>query len=259
MPKVVKKKKLGLKSLRSAGGASSVETSPYRPKFVEKMPPCIDGCPNHNKIREMIMTISLAEKHEKPLDQALEEAFYIFAETTPFPSVCGRVCPHPCETACNRKEKDGAVGINKLERYIGDYALDKGLKPKKLTDTVRAEKIAVVGSGPAGLACAYHLARRGYPVTVFEAFPKSGGMLRYGIPDYRLPPAVLDAEVQRILDMGVELKLNTAVGKEVSRDDLRKEYKATFVGLGAHRGLKLRVKGEEAKNVFTGTDFLHRF
>jgi len=258
MPKVVKKKKLGLKSLRSAGGASSVETSPYRPKFVEKMPPCIDGCPNHNKIREMIMTISLAEKHEKPLDQALEEAFYIFAETTPFPSVCGRVCPHPCETACNRKEKDGAVGINKLERYIGDYALDKGLKPKKLTDTVRAEKIAVVGSGPAGLACAYHLARRGYPVTVFEAFPKSGGMLRYGIPDYRLPPAVLDAEVQRILDMGVELKLNTAVGKEVSRDDLRKEYKATFVGLGAHRGLKLRVKGEEAKNVFTGTDFLHR-
>jgi len=258
MPKVVKKKKLGLKSLRSAGGASSVETSPYRPKFVEKMPPCIDSCPNHNKIREMIMTISLAEKHEKPLDQALEEAFYIFAETTPFPSVCGRVCPHPCETACNRKEKDGAVGINKLERYIGDYGLDKGLKPKKLTDTARSEKIAVVGSGPAGLSCAYHLARRGYPVTVFEAFPKSGGMLRYGIPDYRLPPAVLDAEVQRILDMGVELKLNTAVGKEVSMDDLRKEYKASFVGLGAHRGLKLRVKGEEAKNVFTGTDFLHR-
>ena len=255
--KVVKKKKLGLKSLRSSGG-SSVETSPYRPKYVEKMPPCIDGCPNHNRIREMIMNISLAEKHEKPLDQALEESFYLFLETTPFPSVCGRVCPHPCETACNRKEKDGAVGINKLERYIGDYGLDKGLKPRKLTDTVRSERIAVVGSGPGGLSCAYHLARRGYPVTVFEAFPKSGGMLRYGIPDYRLPAAVLDAEVQRIQDMGVELKLNTAAGKDITMDTLRKEYKATFIALGAHTGLKLRIKGEEASNVLTGTDFLHR-
>ena len=206
----------------------------------------------------MIMNISLAEKHEKPLDRALEESFYLFLETTPFPSVCGRVCPHPCETACNRKEKDGAVGINKLERYIGDYGLEKGLKPRKLTDTARSEKIAVVGSGPGGMSCAYHLARRGYPVTVFEAFPKSGGMLRYGIPDYRLPAAILDAEVQRIQDMGVELKLNTAVGKDVSMDTLRKEYKATFVALGAHTGLKLRIKGEEAPNVLTGTDFLHR-
>jgi len=204
------------------------------------------------------MTISLAEKHEVPLDQAMEEAFYTFLETTPFPSVCGRVCPHPCETGCNRKEKDGAVGINKLERYIGDYGLEKGLKPKKLTDEIRAEKIAVVGSGPAGMSCAYHLARLGYPVTVFEAFPKSGGMLRYGIPDYRLPPDILDGEINRICDMGVELKLNSAVGHDVSMDDLRRDYKATFVGIGAHTGLKLRVDGEDAPNVFTGTDFLHR-
>ncbi|MEW5796967.1 MAG: NAD(P)-binding protein [Candidatus Zixiibacteriota bacterium] len=258
MPKIVKKQKMGLRSLRSAGGGSAVETSPYRPRYTEKMPPCIDGCPNHNKIREMIMTISLAEKHEKPLDKALEEAFYIFMETSPFPSVCGRVCPHPCEGVCNRNSKDGPVGVNKLERYIGDYGLDNNLKPRKLTETMRAEKIAVVGSGPAGMSCAYHLARRGYPVTVFEAFPKSGGMLRYGIPDYRLPAAVLDAEMQRILDMGVELRLNTAVGKEITMDQIRGEYKATFVGIGAHTGLKLRIKGEEADNVFTGTDFLHR-
>ena len=257
MPKVVKKKKKGLKSLRSSGG-SSVETSPLRPKHVEKMPPCIDGCPNHNRIREMIMLMSLAEKHEMPFDKAVEEAFYTFMETTPFPSVCGRVCPHPCETACNRKEKDGAVGINKLERFIGDYGLEKKLTPKKLTEDKRSEKIAVVGAGPAGLSCAYHLARRGYPVTVFEAFPKTGGMLRYGIPDYRLPADVLDAEVQRIADMGVEIKVNTAVGKEITMDDLREDYKATFVGLGAHTGLKLRVKGEEAENVWTGTDFLHK-
>jgi NADPH-dependent glutamate synthase beta subunit-like oxidoreductase len=257
MAKVVKKKKKGLKSLRSSG-ASSVETSPLRPKHVEKMPPCIDSCPNHNRIREMIMTISLAEKHEVPFDTAMEKAFYTFMETTPFPSVCGRVCPHPCETGCNRKEKDGAVGINKLERYIGDYGLEKKLPPKKLTDDTRTEKIAIVGSGPGGMSAAYHLARRGYPVTVFEAFPKSGGMLRYGIPDYRLPPEILDAEVQRICDMGVELKLNTWVGKDISMDDIRKEYKATFVALGAHTGYKLRIEGEDAPNVMTGTDFLHK-
>jgi NADPH-dependent glutamate synthase beta subunit-like oxidoreductase len=257
MAKVVKKKKKGLKSLRGSSG-SSVETSPLRPKFVDKMPPCIDSCPNHNRIREMIMTMSLAEKHEVPLDQAMEKAFYTFMETTPFPSVCGRVCPHPCETGCNRKDKDGAVGINKLERYIGDYGLEKKLAPKKLTEETRPEKIAVVGSGPGGIAAAYHLARRGYPVTVFEAFPKSGGMLRYGIPDYRLPPEILDAEIQRVCDMGVELKLNTWVGKDVSMDDIRKEYKATFVALGAHTGYKLRIEGEDAPNVMTGTDYLHK-
>jgi NADPH-dependent glutamate synthase beta subunit-like oxidoreductase len=150
------------------------------------------------------------------------------------------------------------VGINSLERFVGDYGLEKKLVPKKLTDQTRSEKIAVVGAGPAGLSCAYHLARRGYPVTVFEAFPKAGGMLRYGIPAYRLPYDILDAEIGRILDMGVELKLNTMIGKDVPYSDLQKEYKAVFVGLGAHKGLKLRVEGEEAENVFTGTDFLHR-
>jgi NADPH-dependent glutamate synthase beta subunit-like oxidoreductase len=258
MAKVVKKQKKGLKSLRSSGGASGVETSPLRPQFVEKTPPCIDTCPNNNRIRKWLMTISKAEDFGKSYDQAFEEAFYIALETTPFPSVCGRVCPHPCETECNRKEKEGAVGINKVERAIGDYGLEKKLPPKKLTEEQRIEKVAVVGSGPAGLSCAYHLALRGYPVTVFEAFPKGGGMLRYGIPDYRLPQAILDGEINRILGMGVELKLNTSVGRDISMDDLRGEYKAIFVGLGAHQGLKLRIEGEEAENVFTGTDFLHR-
>jgi NADPH-dependent glutamate synthase beta subunit-like oxidoreductase len=150
------------------------------------------------------------------------------------------------------------VGINKLERFIGDYGLEHKLAPKKLTEETRPEKIAVVGSGPGGMSAAYHLARRGYPVTVFEAFPKSGGMLRYGIPDYRLPPDVLDGEIDRICDMGVELKLNTWVGKDISMDDIRKEYKATFVALGAHTGYKLRIEGEDAPNVMTGTDFLHK-
>jgi NADPH-dependent glutamate synthase beta subunit-like oxidoreductase len=108
------------------------------------------------------------------------------------------------------------------------------------------------------MSCAYHLARHGYPVTVFEAFPKAGGMLRYGIPDYRLPPEILDGEIDRIISMGVDLKLNTAVGHDVAMDDLRKEYKAIFVGLGAHKGLRLGLEGEDSANVFAGTDFLHR-
>ncbi|MEJ2722029.1 MAG: FAD-dependent oxidoreductase, partial [bacterium] len=257
MAKVVKKKKKGLKSLRSVGGASGERGSNLRPHFVEKLPPCRKACPNHNDIRNMLMTISKAEDYEIPYDKALEDAFYIFLETTPFPSVCGRVCPHPCESECNRKEKEGAVSINKVERYIGDFGLQNGLAPKKLTDETRSEKIAVIGSGPGGMTAAYHLARRGYPVTVFEGFPKPGGMLRYGIPQYRLPWDVLDGEINRILDMGVELKLNTAVGSDVSLDDLRKEYKAIFVAIGAHQGYKLRVAGEDAANVFTGTDFLH--
>jgi len=258
MAKIIKKKKTGLKSLRSTGGASSVETSPFRPQFVEKTPPCANTCPNNNRIRKWLMTLSKAEDFGKSYDQAFEEAFYIALETTPFPSVCGRVCPHPCESECNRKEKDGAVGINKVERAIGDYGLEKKLLPKKLTEEQRIEKVAVVGAGPAGLSCAYHLAMRGYPVTVFEAFPHAGGMLRYGIPDYRLPQAILDAEIDRILGMGVDLKLNTAIGRDIPMDDLRKDYKAIFVGIGAHQGLKLRIEGEDAENVFTGTDFLHR-
>jgi NADPH-dependent glutamate synthase beta subunit-like oxidoreductase/Pyruvate/2-oxoacid:ferredoxin oxidoreductase delta subunit len=204
------------------------------------------------------MVVSKAESLKKPYEQALEEAAHIFMETTPFLSTCGRVCPHPCETDCNRSALEASVGVNSFERFLGDFALEKKLVPKMLTEEKRSEKIAIIGSGPAGMTCAYHLARRGYPVTVFEAFPKSGGMLRYGIPDYRLPQSILDAEMQRILDLGVDLKLNTKIGVDISMDDLRKEYKSIFIGIGAHKGLKLRVDGEDAENVWTGTDFLRK-
>lgn len=204
------------------------------------------------------MNISKGEDYEKSSDQALTESWHMWMEKNPFPSVCGRVCPHPCETDCNRTKLEGAVSINAFERFLGDYGLKNKLVPKKVTEETRSEKIAVIGSGPAGMTAAYHLARRGYPVTVFEAFPKAGGMLRYGIPDYRLPIDILDAEIDRICDMGVELKLNTMIGNDVKYTDLQKDYKAIFVGLGAHKGYLLRVEGEDAKNVFTGTDFLHR-
>jgi NADPH-dependent glutamate synthase beta subunit-like oxidoreductase len=253
MAKVAKKKKRGLRTASASPG-----TSTLRPQFIEKQPPCAVGCPNHNAIREMLTTILRAKDLEKPYEQAFGEAFQTFLETTPFPSVCGRVCPHPCESECNRHGKDGAVGINQVERFIGDFGLEKGLKPRRLTEETRTEKIAVVGSGPGGLSAAYQLARNGYPVTVFEAFPKAGGMLRYGIPDYRLPQQILDAEIDRVLELGVELKLNTAVGNDISLDELRKEYKAIFVAIGAHKGIELKIEGESAPNVFTGTDFLHR-
>jgi NADPH-dependent glutamate synthase beta subunit-like oxidoreductase/Pyruvate/2-oxoacid:ferredoxin oxidoreductase delta subunit len=150
------------------------------------------------------------------------------------------------------------VAINRIERFVGDFGLAQGLKARKLTDALRAEKIAIVGSGPAGLSAAYQLARRGYPVTVFEAFPKPGGMLRYGIPDYRLPIPILEGEINRVLDLGVELRVNTVVGADFTLDELHDEYDAVFVAIGAHEGIQLRIEGEHALNVLTGTGFLHR-
>ncbi|HEX7343356.1 MAG TPA: NAD(P)-binding protein [bacterium] len=256
MAKVVVKKKPGIRSF-SSGGGSSVESSPYRPKLVEKLAPCMDKCPNQTDIRAIITTLALSEKHERSYAESYQKAFEILAEKNPYPAVCGRVCPHPCESGCNRQAKEGPVSINNIERFLGDYALSNNLK-FKVNGERYSEKIAVIGSGPAGMSCAYQLARWGYPVTVFEAFPKAGGMLRYGIPAYRLPREVLDAETQRILDLGVELKTNTVVGKDVSYQDLQKQYKAIFVGIGAHQGKKLGVPGEDVSNLWTGTAFLNK-
>jgi len=256
--KKVKKKKKKFGAGAFSATSSAREQSPLRPYNVEKKPPCLDICPSGNRIREFLTTIAQAEKFEKTTEQAFEEAWAIYTDTSPFPAVCGRVCPHPCEDNCNRKELDGAVNINKTERAVGDFGLEKNLKLKVLSDEKRPEKIAVVGAGPGGLSCAYQLARRGYAVTVFEAADKPGGMLLWGIPRYRLPADVLDGEIQKILDLGVELKCNTRIGADISLDDLRAEYQAVFVSIGAEKGLKLRVEGEEAENVLSGVEFLNR-
>ena len=237
---------------------AGAEISPLRPQYAPKTPPCIGTCPSGVDIRGWLITIAQAEAYGRTNEQAFEIAWGKITERNPFPAVCGRVCPHPCEDACNRKEKEGGVAINALERFIGDFGIEKGLKLSRLSEEQRNEKVAVIGAGPAGLSCAYQLARRGYPVTVFEAFSKPGGMLRYGIPAYRQPRAVLDAEIQRILDLGVELKCGCVVGKDISLEQLRREYRAVFTGIGAHKGLKLGVPGEDAPNVFTGTEFLNR-
>jgi NADPH-dependent glutamate synthase beta subunit-like oxidoreductase len=254
--KVVKKKSFGA---RSFSGGGKREQSPLRPRLVEKKPPCSHTCPSGNDIRGFLTTIAQAEHLGKTMDQAFQEAWEIYTDTSPFPSVCGRVCPAPCETECNRKDKEGAVSINKVERAIGDFGLEHALPLKALSTEPKPQRVAVVGGGPSGLSCAYQLARRGYPVKVFEAFEKAGGMLRYGIPGYRLPEEVLDKEIQRILDLGVELHCGVKVGRDVTLGELQEEYDAVYVALGAQQGVSLGVEGEDAPNVFSGVDFLNRF
>ncbi len=201
--------------------------------------------------------ISQHQKTGQTADDALDKAFQMLAASNPIPSILGRVCPHPCESDCNRKDKDSPIGINSLERFLGDWALERKLSlPTLAAPGSRPEKIAVIGSGPAGLSCAYQLARRGYPVTLFESLPEPGGMLRYGIPDYRLPRDVLAAEIARIVSLGVDLRCNTAVGKDVSFESLQKDYQAVFVAIGAHQGKKIKVEGEDGPGVYTGTGFL---
>ncbi len=259
MAKVVKRVSKPLGSLRSqSSGGSAVETSPLRPVQVPKTPPCSNGCPNETNIREFLTVISQSEDSGRPYPESFKKAWDILTEKNPFPSSCGRVCPHPCEGECNRNHKDGAVGINNLERFVGDYALENGFKLARISENSYPQKIAVIGAGPAGLSCAYQLARRGYKVTVYEAFAKPGGMLRYGIPDYRLPAATLDGEISRIEELGVEIKCGQIVGRDIPYEELQKNYDAIFVGIGAHKGRLLGIPNEEAVNVFTGTEFLNK-
>jgi len=210
-------------------------------------PPCNHACPAGNDIRGFLRV--LAEKKD------YDEAWHVLTRNNPFPATCGRVCPHPCEEGCNRRDFDSTVAINSSERAVGDYGLENNLEHKKLL-AARKEKVAVVGSGPAGLTCAFHLAKRGFKVKIFEADSEPGGMMRYGIPSYRLPNYILKKEIDAILKLGIELEYNTKVGVNIPMDQLVRDYDAVFLGLGAQKGASIGVPGEDVKNVFTGVDFL---
>lgn len=216
-----------------------------RPRFENKVPPCNEGCPAGQDIEGAMVLIGRGK---------YLEAWDLLKEENPLPGVCGRVCYHPCQSACNRKDFDEAVAIHVLERFVADCASKQG-RGIVVNRERRKEKMAVIGSGPAGLSCAYHLARMGYGVTLFEALPVLGGMLRVGIPEYRLPKTVLEGELDQILELGVRAEMNTRLGRDFFLGDL-KEYQAIFLATGNHKSKSLGIPGEETKGVISGLDFL---
>ncbi|MEI9476643.1 MAG: NAD(P)-binding protein [Deltaproteobacteria bacterium] len=218
-----------------------------KPRYVVKTPPCNETCPAGNDI-EGFMVLTREGK--------FREAWERIKEENPFPGVCGRVCFHPCESSCNRREYDEALSIQGIERFLAD-SQSRAAKEDRRVEPHRKEKVAVIGSGPAGLTCAYHLCRMGYGVTVFEAHSSPGGILRVGIPEYRLPVTILDQEISDIQSWGVEIKTNTRVGRDISFEDL-KTFQAVFIATGAHRGRSLDVEGERLNGVLSGLDLLRR-
>lgn len=233
-------------------------TPSYRPRQVEKSAPCQGGCANCGDIRGWIGTVAQRDKTGLSAEEAYAEAWRIITDVNPFPATLGRICPHPCEDHCNRSELDQPLAINAMERFLGDFAIRTGLPLPKRDETWGAEWIGVVGAGPSGLSFAYQMARRGYRVTVYDARENAGGMLRYGVPDYRLPQDILDAEIQKILDLGVELQLGVEVGRDISLQDLRARHSSLYLGIGAQQGQALRIPGGEGPGVWTGTEYLTR-
>ncbi|TNC97626.1 MAG: FAD-dependent pyridine nucleotide-disulfide oxidoreductase [Gallionellaceae bacterium] len=216
-----------------------------RPVYLDRLPPCNNACPAGENIQGWLF-------HAESGDY--EQAWRVLVENNPLPAVMGRVCYHPCEGACNRGQLDSSVGINSVERFLGDEAIKRGWKfaaPAVST----GKKVLVVGAGPSGLSAAYHLARLGHKVEIQEAGPLAGGMMRFGIPKYRLPREVLDAEVQRILDLGVTLKFDTKVANiEQSMQD--GGFDAAFLAVGAHIGKRTYIPAGDATKIVDAVSVL---
>ncbi len=209
-----------------------------RPVYLNRLPPCNNACPAGENIQGWLFHAESGN---------YEQAWRVLTENNPLAAVMGRVCYHPCETACNRGQLDSSVGINSVERFLGDEAIKRGWKFAAPASS-SGKRVLVVGAGPSGLSAAYHLARMGHQVEIQEAGPLAGGMMRFGIPKYRLPREVLDAEVQRILDLGVTLKLNCKVASiEQSMKDGR--FDAAFLAVGAHIGKRAMIPAGDAAKI----------
>ncbi len=228
------------------------------PTYVHKTPPCQGSCPSGEDIRGWLSIVRGTEKPVKGMSWQ-EYAFRRSTDANPFPSMMGRVCPAPCQDGCNRNEVEDFVGINAVEQFIGDNAVRQNYKftpPAVEID----KRVAIIGGGPAGLAAAYQLRRRGYGCVIFDEHEQLGGMMRYGIPGYRTPRDFLDAEIQRILDLGrVELRMNTRVGRDVTIAQLDAEFDAVLWALGCQIGRALPVPGGDAPNCVSGVKFLEAF
>ncbi|MFY9431645.1 MAG: FAD-dependent oxidoreductase [Thermacetogeniaceae bacterium] len=209
--------------------------------------PCIQACPAHTDVQGYVGLIA---------NKQYREALALIKEVIPIPACIGRVCPHPCETVCRRRLVEEPIAIAQLKYFVADkdLASPEPYMPEIAPPT--GKKVAVVGAGPAGLTAAYFLARAGITVTVYDAMPSAGGMLRYGIPEYRLPKTILDQEIELIEKMGVEFIYNTRVGVDISLDYLRESYDAVFLGIGAWKSSSIRCKGEDLPGVLGGIDFL---
>ena len=228
----------------------------YRTNRTDVMPsgtaPCKAACPAHIPVQGYLKLAG---------EGRYTEALELIKKETPFPAVCGRICNKPCEAACSRASIDDAVAIDDVKKFIAEKDLDAKTRfvPKLLNQIGRKyeEKIAVIGAGPAGLSCAYYLAVKGYPVTVYEKEKELGGMLTLGIPSFRLEKDVIKAEIKVLKDLGVKFKTGVEVGKDITLDKLRKDgFKAIYLAVGASKGAKVGCPGDDMEGVFTGIDFL---
>ena len=216
-----------------------------RPEYVDRLPPCNDACPAGENVQRWLY-------HAESGDY--RAAWEAIMQDNPLPAVMGRACYHPCETSCNRAKLDQAVSIHAVERFVGDLAIKERWRvgaPAPAT----GKRVLVVGAGPSGLSAAYHLARMGHSVTIREALPGSGGMMRYGIPKYRLPRDVLDAEVARILDLGVRLELDAPV-RDIPALMESGQYGACFAAIGAHLAHRVDIPAADATRVLNAIDLL---